>query len=330
MFQFTTSLYPSISRHILSHHPLRRFLSTPPAPPPRRVLSLQSHVVHGYVGNKAVTFPLQLLGFDVDPLNTTQLCNHTGYALHPGHRMDERELRAIVDGLAANGLLSSYSHLLSGFVGSPAVLRALADAVPLVRRHSPGLLYFCDPVLGDNGALYVPEESVEIYRELVIPHADLLKPNAFECRLLTGISPSSLDAAMQICGVFHRVHGIPAVLISSLEQGAADADELTAFLSWNHGASQYFLDVPRVSSYFTGTGDLLTSQILAWSAIHPDDAALAFEKSIATVHHVIETTFERHGATSSEQYPPAELELIACRDFILDPIVQFPATLLES
>ena len=38
-----------------------------------RVLSIQSHVVSGYVGNKCAMFPLQLLGFDVDPINSVQV-----------------------------------------------------------------------------------------------------------------------------------------------------------------------------------------------------------------------------------------------------------------
>ena len=61
----------------------------------RRVLSVQSHVVSGYVGNKSAAFPLQLLGFEVrlsveiffsslkyfqvDTINSVQFSNHTGY-----------------------------------------------------------------------------------------------------------------------------------------------------------------------------------------------------------------------------------------------------------
>src|SRR3989338_10560811 len=112
------------SRNIAPPH--HRSISTNDTLLRGRVLSIQSHVVSGYVGNKAVVFPLQLLGFDVDPLNTTQLSNHTGYPIHPGHRLDSHELETIIGGLRQNDLLS-YTHLLTGFIGSPAVLRTMAD-----------------------------------------------------------------------------------------------------------------------------------------------------------------------------------------------------------
>ena len=34
---------------------------------PGRVLSIQSHTVYGYVGNKSAVFPLQILGFEARP-----------------------------------------------------------------------------------------------------------------------------------------------------------------------------------------------------------------------------------------------------------------------
>ena len=144
-----------------------------------RVLSIQSHVVHGYVGNKSAVFPLQLLGVEVDPVNSVQFCNHTGYAAGVrGDVLQGDQLRALVDGLGANGLLSGYTHLLTGYIGSPSFLRAVVDALVAMRAaNAPeAVAYFCDPVLGDGGKLYVPEALVEIYRDDVVPLATVRTP----------------------------------------------------------------------------------------------------------------------------------------------------------
>jgi pyridoxine kinase len=78
-----------------------------------RVLSIQSHTVQGYVGNKSAVFPLQLLGFDVDPINSVQFSNHTGYPTFRGQVLNGSQLWDLIEGLAENDLLH-YTHLLTG------------------------------------------------------------------------------------------------------------------------------------------------------------------------------------------------------------------------
>ena len=119
--------------------------------PDGRVLSIQSSVCHGYVGNKSAVFPLQLLGFDVDPINSVQFSNHTGYeGGFEGQVLGGQELEALVDGLDANGLMPEYSHLLTGYIGSPSFLRAVLRVLARLRARRPGLRYVCDPVMGDR------------------------------------------------------------------------------------------------------------------------------------------------------------------------------------
>jgi pyridoxine kinase len=121
-----------------------------------RVLSIQSHVVHGYVGNKSASFPLQLLGFDVDPINSVQFSNHTGYKSFKGQRLNGNELWELVEGLDANDLLH-YSHLLtglclrslsiestdrnSGYIGTTSFLETVLRVLNHVREKNPNLIY---------------------------------------------------------------------------------------------------------------------------------------------------------------------------------------------
>lgn len=146
----------------------------------KRVLSIQSHVVSGYVGNKAAVFPLQLLGFDVDVINSVQFSNHTGYPSGwEGEVLDGTMLEKLVDGMDRNGLLSAFDgddldsgrigHVLTGYIGSESFLRAVVNVVKKLKGLNPKCRYICDPVLGDMGRFYVPKELVEIYKSDVLP-----------------------------------------------------------------------------------------------------------------------------------------------------------------
>uniref|UniRef100_T1GRQ4 pyridoxal kinase n=1 Tax=Megaselia scalaris TaxID=36166 RepID=T1GRQ4_MEGSC len=117
----------------------------------RRVLSIQSHVVHGYVGNKSATFPLEVLGFEVDAINSVQFSNHTGYKVVKGQVLQEKELADLFEGLEKNNLLQHYSHLLTGYIGNASFLRQVSAIVKKLREINPNLIYVCDPVMGDNG-----------------------------------------------------------------------------------------------------------------------------------------------------------------------------------
>lgn len=182
-----------------------------------RVLSLQSHVVHGYVGNKSATFPLQLLGFDVDAVNTVQFSNHSGYPAVRGERLQGEHLEQLIEGLAANGLLGGYTHVLTGYIGSGSFVRILAALVRRLRAVRPGLVYVCDPVLGDHDQAYVPAEVVELMRTELVPLADVLTPNQFELETLTGRKVASDADALAAIDALHAQSAAACVLLTSTD-----------------------------------------------------------------------------------------------------------------
>ena len=195
----------------------------------RRVLSIQSHVVSGYVGNKAAVFPLQLLGFDVDIINSVQYSNHTGYPFGvEGEVLDGRRLLSLIDGMERNGLLASSSsqggegggpsrigNILTGYIGSASFLSAVVQIVHKLKKYDPTCRYICDPVLGDHGKFYVPVELVHIYKRDVLQIADIITPNQFEIEQLTGITITNIIDAQIACGILHDM-GVHTVLITSI------------------------------------------------------------------------------------------------------------------
>ena len=150
------------------------------------VLSIQSHVVSGYVGNTAAAFPMQLLGFDVHLINSVQFSNHTGYATVNGRVLDGNDLDALVEGLVANKLVN-FDYVLTGYIGSETFLNSILQLLDIVYAHNPTMKYVCDPVLGDNGKLYVPIGLINIFKEKIIPRAYMITPNQLEAEKLSDI-----------------------------------------------------------------------------------------------------------------------------------------------
>lgn len=136
-------------------------------------------MVFGYVGNKCATLPLQLLGFDVCPVNSVQFSNHTGYGSWSGSVLLGADLQGLVQALADKHLLAC-SHVLTGYIGSVSFCEAIVDALDLACATNPQAQYVCDPVLGDHGKLYVPEELIDVYKAKLVPRATILTPNLFE------------------------------------------------------------------------------------------------------------------------------------------------------
>uniref|UniRef100_A0A915PRD8 pyridoxal kinase n=1 Tax=Setaria digitata TaxID=48799 RepID=A0A915PRD8_9BILA len=148
-------------------------------PENRRILSIQSHVVHGYAGNKCSIFPMQLHGYEVDPINCVQYSNHSAYKFMKGQKLDSVQLSNIYEGLKLNQI-NSYSHVLTGYCSNISFLKEVVNIVKDLKQKNPDILFYCDPVLGDNGRYYVPEEMMPVYRDILVPLADLISPNIFE------------------------------------------------------------------------------------------------------------------------------------------------------
>ncbi|XP_067848514.1 pyridoxal (pyridoxine, vitamin B6) kinase a [Heptranchias perlo] len=151
--------------------------------PECRVLSIQSHVVRGFVGNKSAAFPLQVLGFEVDTVNSVQFSNHTGYEHWKGQTMTAAELQTLYQGLKLNDV-TRYDYVLTGYTRDTSFLEKVMEIIQELRRQNPKLVYVCDPVMGDkrngDGYMYVPEDLLPVYKEKVVPLADIITPNQYE------------------------------------------------------------------------------------------------------------------------------------------------------
>ncbi|PRP86109.1 hypothetical protein PROFUN_03096 [Planoprotostelium fungivorum] len=286
-----------------------------------RVLSCQSWVCHGYVGNKCSVFGLQTLGVEVDPILTVQFSNHTGYPSFKGQVLSGDQLKDIFQGLVANHL-HRYSHLLTGYINSPTTLRAIMDIYHTLKKENPQLQY----LMGDEGKMYVTEELAGIYRTEVVPHADYLFPNQMEAEIVTETKIDSDESLLKASEKIHDM-GVPNVLITSTSYRKSSG-EIELFCSCRpRDGSQggiFRIRVPKFDRYFTGTGDLLASLVLAWVSTLSKDKDMpqrqvlfsACERAVNGLYGVLEETMKgKH----------KELRLIQNRKHIESPELKFRA-----
>lgn len=233
----------------------------------KRVLSIQSHVVHGYVGGRAANFPLQYLGWDVDNINTVNLSNHTGYGLVQGSHLEEPQLAELVDKLADLGC--RYDAVITGYIPTAGLIRLLAARLRRLKDANPDLTCVCDPVLGDQGNLYVSEACIAAYKDLLAARCvDLITPNHFELELLCGFAVDSPRALKRAVHHLHSTYGIPHVVVSSIPGsvplGAGPEPNVLHCAAWSQdGPGVSVFRIPEIKSYFTGVGDLFTALLTA-------------------------------------------------------------------
>ena len=218
-------------------------------------MSIQSSVVYGHVGSTAATLPLQRLGFDVWALPTVVYSSHAGYPGVRGSRTPIATLRDLLAGLEALGRLDRCEAVLSGYLGQPEVWNFVLEALAAVRERRPGAWFVCDPVLGDEGELYMPAELVRTFREEAVPRADLLVPNRFELEWLVDRRVASVAEAVAAAREL-RAAGAREVVVKGLvlehdgepAQHVVGVDDDAAWLA----------RAPHVSRFWSGAGDVFT------------------------------------------------------------------------
>ena len=227
------------------------------------VISVQSHVVQGYVGNSAVVFSLQLLGHKVEAIHTVQ---YSSAFTRVGNKVNAEDLGAILDQLPVAWDASERPYLVCGYMSDPGSLFHLKRFYHEHIKYSNidnRYRWICDPVLGDNQKLYVAPSMVQAYRDFVIPYADILTPNQFELELLCNKKVDSLRSACACCKTLHE-NGTRAVVVTSLRNCSENPKNLVLLgstaLSPNLNDIEVFtFEFPYINTYMAGTGDLFTA-----------------------------------------------------------------------
>jgi pyridoxine kinase len=244
--------------------------------------------------------------------------------------MNGDQLQTILQGLENNNLLSNIHHLLTGYIGSVTFLRSVLNVLQILKTHNANVRYVCDPVLGDNGKVYVPKELIDVYRNDVIPLANVVTPNQFEVELLTGISIHTIQDAIQACQFLHQ-KGPDLVLITSIifNDDNEQKDKVMTILASERVKDEvsgqfnnhvWSIETPIVPGRFTGTGDVTAALILAWTA-KINNLKDTLEKIASTMYALIKYTAQGSDGSVMSR----ELKLIQSKNMIENPTIIFQA-----
>jgi pyridoxine kinase len=277
------------------------------------ILSIQSHVAYGHVGNCAAVFPLQRIGVEVWPVHTVQFSNHTGYGDWQGQVFDAGLIREVVSGIEKRGVLGECDGVLSGYVGSADIGAAILDAVAGVKRANPAAHYCCDPVIGDAGhGVYVREGVAEFLRGKAVPAADIVTPNQFELDYLSGLESKTLARARDAVKALHDL-GPRTILVTSLHTNETPNDAIDLLASDETGC--FRLRTPKLPLAVNGAGDAIAALFLAhYLRAGKIDAALSAAGS--ATFGVLAKTAEAGSR---------EIQLVAAQNEIVKPSRVFEA-----
>jgi pyridoxine kinase len=277
------------------------------------ILSLQSHVAYGHVGNSAAVFALQRVGIEVWPVHTVQFSNHPGYGGFRGRAFDAGLIGDVVQGIEERGALAACDGVLSGYVGSAEIGPAILDGVVRTKRANPRALYCCDPVIGDAGrGVYVQPGVAEFIRQHMIPAADVATPNLFELGHLTGRDTRNMGQVLQAAQAL-RALGPRTVLVTSIDNNETPAD--TAELAVCDDTGAYRLRTPKLPIAANGTGDVIAALFLA-HLLRTGSAADALSRSASSVFGILKRTAEARSR---------EILLIEAQDELVNPGATFRA-----
>jgi pyridoxine kinase len=225
------------------------------------LISIQSHVAYGHVGNSAAVFPLQRMGVEVWPIHTVQFSNHTGYDGHKGQVFKPKLIGDIVSGLEAQGVLGACDGIISGYVGSATIGAAILDAVATVKCANPAARYSCDPVIGDaRKGVFVKKGIPKFFKEKALRVADILTPNHFELDYLSGKKSKTLNDALLAVEALRKI-GPRAVLVTSLQTAETPEDSID-MLACDDDA-QVLLRTPKLELVANGAGDCIAALFTA-------------------------------------------------------------------
>jgi pyridoxine kinase len=274
------------------------------------IVSIQSAVAYGHVGNSAAVFPLQRLGHEVWPVDTVQFSNHTGYGAWRGRAWDAGTIAEVIAGIGERGAWASCEAVLSGYLGEVALGEVVLAAVAAAKAANPAALYCCDPVIGDDHTgVFVKPGLADFFRHRAVPAADILTPNRFELTLLAEREIAGIDDALAAAAAL-RARGPRLVLVTSL---AGEGGGIAMLAAGNDGA--FLVSTPRVPMLADGAGDL-TAALFLGHFLKTGDAGAALGETASAVHAVIDAT-ARSGAP--------ELQIVAAQEAIVAPPRRFIA-----
>ena len=278
------------------------------------ILSIQSHVAYGHVGNSASVFPMQRLGVEVWPVHTVNFSNHTGYGAWRGPLMDPGDVADVITGIGEREAFAEVDAVLSGYQGGEGIGATILEAVAAVKAANPDAIYACDPVMGNaKSGCFVHESIPVLLRDKVVPQADLITPNQFELGFLTGTEPETLEETLASVDAA-RAMGPSTILVTSVLR--PDRPEGTIEMLACHEDEAWIVRTPHLPLKANGSGDV-TAALFTSHWLRSRDLQQALGATVSAVFDLLQLTLD-----SGRR----ELQLVQAQEAYAHPRMQFEVT----
>ena len=290
------------------------------------VISIQSQVAYGHVGNSAAVFPMQMHGIDVTAVPTTLLSNRPGYPTIRGRVLDAQLVADLLLGVEERGALDTCRMILSGYLGSPEIAAVVADFVQRAKARNPALLYCCDPVLGDRDrGLFVQADIPPLVRDRLCRLADIITPNHFEFEWLCGAKATTTDQAIAQAQVL-LARGPSTVVVTSAELADTPDGQIETLAverskeGFKELSKAWRVRTPKLPISPSGTGDLFASLFVA-ARVQEKDTPDALGHAASAIFAVLERT-----AISGTE----EMRIVESAEQLTQPKRRFNAIAISS
>ena len=275
------------------------------------VISIQSQVAFGHVGNSAAVFPMQMHGIDVIAVPTTLLSNRPGYPTLRGRVLEAQLVADLLMGIEERGAVDTAKVILSGYLGSADIAAVVADFVARAKARNGALLYACDPVLGDRDrGLFVRAEIPPLVRDRLCPLADIITPNHFEFEWLCGARANTID---QVIEAARALKGPSTVVVTSAELTDTPDGQIETLAIENSKA--WRVRTPKLPISPNGTGDLFAALFVS-AHVRGSDTPETLSHAASAIFAVLERT-----AAAGSQ----EMRIVESAELLVRPPRRFDA-----
>lgn len=262
------------------------------------VVSVQSQVVYGRVGNNVAVPTLQAAGLGVAAVPTVILSNTPHYPSLHGGAVPIDWFSGYLDDLEARGALAALRSILVGYLGGPEQAATLARWIARMHQRRPGLQVQIDPVIGDHDTgVYVDPAMLPVYRQHLLPMAHGLTPNGFELERLTGQPTGTIEESVAAARTLLVGHTQWVVVTSAAPDSWADGRMRVAVVGREDAQ---VVEHERVDAAPKGTGDLFSAvlhvQLLAGAPL--------LEATRHACARVVDAVAATHRAHSAELLLP--------------------------
>jgi len=275
------------------------------------VISIQSQVAFGHVGNSAAVFPMQMRGIDVMAVPTTLFSNRPRYPTIRGQVLDAGLVADLLMGLEERGAVDTCQVILTGYLGSPQIGEVVAGFVERAMRRNSTLIYCCDPVIGDaERGVFVERGLPELFRDRLCPMANILTPNQFELEWLGSRKLKTVDRLVAAARTLANPSSSTFVVTgASLDDG--QEDRIVTFAI--EGKSVWSIATPKLQGSTSGAGDLFAALFVS-SLIGGSTTAVALADAVSSTFAVLKETVSA-GAE--------EMRIVTSPSSLLRPPVRF-------